>query len=64
VVFFHGKPSDGRLSSLGEENFTQGMHDSGNAKNSVVQQGRNSAPVLPSIDSSMQNLGKATTAWG
>jgi hypothetical protein len=33
-------------------------------KNSVVQQGRNNDPVLPSIDSSMQNLGKVTTAWG
>ena len=55
---------NGRMYSLGEVNFIQGMHDFGNPKNSVVQQGRNNAPVLPSIDSSMQNLGKAMTAWG
>jgi hypothetical protein len=34
------------------------------SEHSLVQQGRNNDPVLPSIDSSMQNLGKATTAWG
>ena len=30
----------------------------------LLQQGRNNDPVLPCIDSSMQNLGKAMTAWG
>jgi len=32
--------------SLGEVNFIQEMHDLCNCKNSVVQQGRNNAPVL------------------
>ena len=38
--------SRGRMYSLGEVNFIQGMLDLGNCKNSVVQQGRNNAPVF------------------
>jgi len=40
----------GRMYSLGEVNFIQGMYDFGNPKNSVVHQGRNNAPVYKSIN--------------
>ena len=39
-------PKGAYVYRLEEVNFIQGMLDFGNAKNSLVQQGRNNAPVL------------------